>query len=313
MPSAFLLPAPLRSSACALVSIAGLTAVLSGAGDFLAAPASASTVGQEAVVLASHEAGSPYMYGASGPNSFDCSGLVSFVYRQLGISLPHNTTAQYAAMPHVARSAALPGDIVFVHDAAGTITHDGIYAGNGLMWAAPHTGEVVKRQLIYTDAYYVGRPSPTAMTTGSRPRGGPATTPGSGVLQQGSTGPQVADLQRQLGITPDGAYGPATAAAVQAFQGSHGLVVDGVAGPATRTALNGIRVQPVGYAIAGELRQGSSGAAVIAVQKILRITADGQFGPLTKAAVVAYQRAHALVPDGVVGPRTRAALSAVTT
>ena len=281
----------------ALVTVVS-AATLTASGVALAAPASAATVGERAVALASQEAGVPYVYGAAGPSSFDCSGLVRYVYAQLGISLPHNTTAQYAAMPHVPKASALLGDIIFVYDASGAIVHDGIYAGNGTMWAAPHTGDVVKRQAIYTSSYYVGRPVGVTST--------------SGLLQQGSTGPAVTDLQRRLGITADGEYGPATAAAVRGYQQAHGLTVDGVAGPATLSALSGSGVVPVSYVPGGDLRVGSTGPAVIALQRALRIMADGDYGPVTRAAVVAFQGAHGLAADGVVGPRTRTALSSLS-
>ena len=54
-----------------------------------------------------------------------------------------------------------PGDVIFFHDSTGYIYHDGIYAGNNTIIAAPHTGDVVRRETLWTGAYYVGRYAPT--------------------------------------------------------------------------------------------------------------------------------------------------------
>jgi cell wall-associated NlpC family hydrolase len=122
-----------------------------------ASVASASSVGARAVALASQQAGVPYVYGGASPAGFDCSGLVKYVFGQLGYSLPHNADMQYHAVRHVAKSNLQVGDIVFMPNSRGYITHDGIYAGNGYWWVAPHTGEVVQKQRIYTSRYLVGR------------------------------------------------------------------------------------------------------------------------------------------------------------
>lgn len=299
----------LRRALRVITTTAGAATAATCFSSFTATSASAETVAERAVTLASHEAGDPYVYGAAGPNSFDCSGLVRYVYLQLGISLPHNTTMQYYAMPHVSRAAALPGDIVFFHDSAGAISHDGIYAGNGYMWAAPHTGDVVKKQPVYSTAVSFGRPSgsTTAVTTAPQP-----VSIASGTLSLGSTGPAVEALQRALHIAADGDFGPATAAAVRSFQAAHRLTADGVVGPATQAALAGSAapVVTVSYTGTAVLQQGSSGAAVTALQRLLHVNADGQFGPQTSAAVVAFQRTHGLTADGVVGRLTQAALHA---
>ncbi|SQD93974.1 MULTISPECIES: C40 family peptidase [unclassified Parafrankia] len=115
-----------------------------------------NTLGEKAVYLASLQAGKPYVYGAEGPNSFDCSGLVQYVYRQLGKSLPRTTDQQYAATTHISQYNKAPGDLIFF-GSPGNIYHMGIYAGDGKMWVAPRTGDVVKLQTIYTTSYLVGR------------------------------------------------------------------------------------------------------------------------------------------------------------
>ncbi|WP_261574371.1 C40 family peptidase [Frankia gtarii] len=116
----------------------------------------ATSIGEKAVYLASLHAGKPYVWGATGPSSFDCSGLVQYVYRQLGKSLPRTTDQQYAATTRIAQGSEQPGDLIFFGQPGG-IYHEGIYAGDGKMWAAPKTGDVVKLSKIWTSSYSVGR------------------------------------------------------------------------------------------------------------------------------------------------------------
>ena len=82
--------------------------------------------------------GVPYVYGGSSPSGFDCSGLVMYVYAQLGISLPHYTVAQWNATQPI--SSPEPGDLVFFNG----LGHVGIYIGGGRFVDAPHTGSVVR-------------------------------------------------------------------------------------------------------------------------------------------------------------------------
>ncbi|WP_308426273.1 C40 family peptidase [Streptosporangium pseudovulgare] len=83
----------------------------------------------------------PYVWGAEGPNSFDCSGLVMWAYQKVGISLPHYTGDQWTAGTHVSRDDLRPGDLVFFYS---DLHHVGIYVGAGLMIHAPQTGDVVR-------------------------------------------------------------------------------------------------------------------------------------------------------------------------
>jgi peptidoglycan DL-endopeptidase CwlO len=84
--------------------------------------------------------GVPYVWGGSSPSGFDCSGLVMYVYAQVGVSLPHYTGAQWNAGVPVSQGDLQPGDLVFF-DGLG---HVGIYIGGGEFIHAPHTGDVVK-------------------------------------------------------------------------------------------------------------------------------------------------------------------------
>jgi cell wall-associated NlpC family hydrolase len=107
-------------------------------GDIPAPPS--STLGGQAVAIAEQYLGVPYVYGGASPSGFDCSGLVMYVYAQLGVSLPHNAAAQFSVLPHVPLSDLEPGDLVFFNG----LGHVGIYVGNGTMIHAPHTGTVVQ-------------------------------------------------------------------------------------------------------------------------------------------------------------------------
>ncbi len=92
------------------------------------------------VGIAMQYLGTPYVWGGASPSGFDCSGLVMYVFSQVGISLPHSSYAQYGMGSPVARSDLQPGDLVFF-DGLG---HVGIYVGGGSFIHAPHTGDVVK-------------------------------------------------------------------------------------------------------------------------------------------------------------------------
>ncbi|WP_256790066.1 C40 family peptidase [Frankia sp. AvcI1] len=116
----------------------------------------ASGIGAKAVYLASLQKGKPYVWGAAGPYAFDCSGYAQYVYRQLGRNLPRTAQQQFQATIRIPKSGKQPGDLIFFGSPS-NITHMGIYAGNGYMWAAPQSGRTVNLQPIYTSTYWVGR------------------------------------------------------------------------------------------------------------------------------------------------------------
>ncbi|MFF6804625.1 NlpC/P60 family protein [Streptomyces sp. NPDC012616] len=94
-----------------------------------------------AVSYAYSKLGSPYVWGATGPNAFDCSGLVLAAYRSAGVSLPRTTYAQIGAGQRVSRSELLPGDLVFFYSG---ISHVGLYIGDGQMIHAPNPSAPVR-------------------------------------------------------------------------------------------------------------------------------------------------------------------------
>jgi cell wall-associated NlpC family hydrolase len=110
----------------------------------------------KAIAEAMTHLGAPYVWGAAGPESYDCSGLTLTAYRAAGIALPRTAAQQYFSGPQVALGDLAPGDLLFWgYDAndPGTIHHVALYVGKGLMIAAPHTGDVVKIQPVYLDNY----------------------------------------------------------------------------------------------------------------------------------------------------------------
>jgi len=104
----------------------------------------------EVVSIARKYLGAPYRWAAAGPNAFDCSGLTMFVYRQVGVSLPHSSRAQIGSGQRVSRSNLAPGDLVFF---GSPIHHVGLYVGGGMMIHAPHTGDVVRYASISRSDY----------------------------------------------------------------------------------------------------------------------------------------------------------------
>ncbi|MFF5206686.1 C40 family peptidase [Streptosporangium sp. NPDC000396] len=100
-----------------------------------------------ALTAAISKLGRPYVWGAEGPDTFDCSGLVQWAYAQAGIKVPRVTHQQFVSGPQIPLSQAQPGDLLFWrHDPTNPsyVSHVAIYWGNGKMLHAPRTGDVVK-------------------------------------------------------------------------------------------------------------------------------------------------------------------------
>lgn len=142
-----------------------------------AAPASSP---QAAAALAAAEAleGHPYQWGGTGPVGYDCSGMTGQAYATAGIRLPRTAAQQYQSGPHVPLADLEPGDLLFWATDPGnpaTIHHVAIYAGNGLMVSANHTGDVVRLQPVWWDGY-AGATRPVAAQAARVP--GPAWAAG---------------------------------------------------------------------------------------------------------------------------------------
>jgi cell wall-associated NlpC family hydrolase len=108
------------------------------------------SLGEQALRAALTRIGDPYVWGAAGPSSFDCSGLVMWAYAQVGISLDHFTGDQWNEGEHISRSQLQPGDLVFFF---ADISHVGMYVGNGMMVDAPTFGQTVQIQPVFWSAF----------------------------------------------------------------------------------------------------------------------------------------------------------------
>lgn len=102
------------------------------------APSGAAGIASAA---AKSQLGKPYVFGAVGPDTYDCSGLMMWAWAKAGVSMPHYTGSQFNAFPHVPMSAIAPGDLVFFNIDLG---HVGMYLGGGMYIHSPRTGDVVK-------------------------------------------------------------------------------------------------------------------------------------------------------------------------
>src|SRR5580704_482732 len=108
-----------------------------------------STQGGKAVAFAFAQLGKPYQWGATGPGSYDCSGLAQAAWAAAGVTIPRVTYDQWAALPHIATSAIQPGDLLF-YDGEG---HVAMYVGGGYIIDAPQTGMNVQKLPMNTGWY----------------------------------------------------------------------------------------------------------------------------------------------------------------
>jgi len=120
------------------------------------APAKSKSAGA-AVSAAMSQRGKPYVWGAAGPDAYDCSGLTMWAWGQAGVSLPHQSAEQQAMLPAVDRSQLQPGDLVFFGSPA---YHVGMYIGNGMFVHAPTSGDVVKVSSLSNMSDYSGAGRP---------------------------------------------------------------------------------------------------------------------------------------------------------
>jgi cell wall-associated NlpC family hydrolase len=104
----------------------------------------------KAVAYAYAQLGKRYVFGAAGPNTFDCSGLTMMAWKAAGVTLPHNAAQQWGKVRHISRSQLAPGDLVFYNG----LGHVGIYIGNNQIIHAPNSRTVVKIAPVTADPIY---------------------------------------------------------------------------------------------------------------------------------------------------------------
>ena len=117
------------------------------------ASAEATAARQEVVQTAGRLIGTPYRYGGSDPNGFDCSGLVQYTHGRAGIEVPRTTGQQIKAARVTSREDLMPGDLLFFHIDAQKAGHVGIYEGAGVFIHAPSSGKQVSRASL-DDPYW---------------------------------------------------------------------------------------------------------------------------------------------------------------
>jgi cell wall-associated NlpC family hydrolase len=103
----------------------------------------------KAVAFAYAQLGKPYVWGATGPGAYDCSGLVQAAWAAAGVSIPRTTEEQWAALPQVPLSSLEPGDLILYNGES----HVAMYVGGGYIIDAPHTGAYVERLPLDTSWY----------------------------------------------------------------------------------------------------------------------------------------------------------------
>ena len=222
-----------------LLSLALLTPLVAGVAGIagvaetpaaVAAPGSPAAV---AVRFALAQLGKPYRWGADGPESFDCSGLVQTSYKAAGIGLPRVSRQQDGAGRQVSLKALQAGDLLFYAKDTGdrrTIYHVGMYLGSGRMVEAPNRRAPIRIASIWRPGLLGKATRPAAGLRGMLP------------VQLGERSNAVAAVQQRLAanqrcVAVDGEFGPRTRRALIAFQRDHGLTPDGLVGRGTWGAL----------------------------------------------------------------------------
>jgi cell wall-associated NlpC family hydrolase len=111
------------------------------------------SAGNEIAMRAISLLGSPYKWGGSGPTQFDCSGLVRFVYGEIGVDVPRTAAEQYSAARRIDLDELAPGDLLFFRISGRRVSHVAIYAGDGRFIHAPQTGRPVELRTLDDEFY----------------------------------------------------------------------------------------------------------------------------------------------------------------
>jgi cell wall-associated NlpC family hydrolase len=199
-----------------------------------------STAGLSALQIAERYMGTPYKWGGASPETgFDCSGLVQYSYKQLGIELPRVTDQQFQVGVHIPTVDQLkPGDIVFFRDSTGYIHHEGMYIGNHMFVHAPHTGDVIKISSLdepYYKEQFAGGSDVTGLASGAPPAapagvGAPPPPPPPPVDPQAADAGSSPAPAPGSGSTPDSGTGSGSGSG-SGESGLFGAVPDGGSEP----------------------------------------------------------------------------------
>jgi cell wall-associated NlpC family hydrolase len=114
------------------------------------------SVGNEIALRAISQLGKPYVWGGADLEGFDCSGLVRFIYDQVGIAVPRTAAEQFSAAKPIELAVLKPGDLLFFRTQGQRISHVAIYTGEGRFIHAPRTGQPVEFRML-DDQYYRAR------------------------------------------------------------------------------------------------------------------------------------------------------------
>lgn len=142
-----------RAGVVTLLTATAMGGTLLAPPEASAAPASPAS---KALRVAASKKGAPYRWGAVGPRSFDCSGLVLYAFKKAGKQLPRTAAQQYNRTRHIPASQRKRGDLIFFHT-GNYVYHVGIYAGKGRILHSPRPGAVVTKEKIWTKHVWYGR------------------------------------------------------------------------------------------------------------------------------------------------------------
>jgi cell wall-associated NlpC family hydrolase len=160
------MPVYLRARTFAVLPLTLVAALIAGVFAFTPSASAMTRVDRIGVglAIARHQEGDPYVYGAAGPNRFDCSGLVYYSYRHAGFrNIPRTAADQARRMRRIPRRHLRRGDFVFFYSGrarARNVYHVGVFAGwhhgHRTMIDAPHTGSRVHRERIWSNHWFAG-------------------------------------------------------------------------------------------------------------------------------------------------------------
>jgi cell wall-associated NlpC family hydrolase len=156
------MPAPLRALRLLALPVLLATVLVATTWMFSAPSADAASRRaekiQQATRVAANQKGDPYVYGAAGPNAFDCSGLTYYAYKKVGITLPRSSDDQYRRVRHIPKHRMKRGDLMFFHS-GGSVYHVGIFVGRNrgrIILHSPNSGERVHRERVWTSSWWAG-------------------------------------------------------------------------------------------------------------------------------------------------------------